>query len=49
MLQDPRLHLRRDGNRPEATPSLLVHGVMTSHVRTVDATADVADTARLFA
>ncbi|MGY1704797.1 HPP family protein [Geodermatophilus sp. SYSU D00697] len=48
MPQDPRLHLRRDGERPEAPPSLLVHGVMTRHVRTVDATADVADIARLF-
>ncbi|MGY1590851.1 HPP family protein [Geodermatophilus sp. SYSU D00708] len=46
--QDPRLHLRRDGTPREATPALLVHGVMTGHVRTVDTTADVADIARLF-
>jgi CBS domain-containing protein len=48
MPQDPRLHLRRDGSPQEATPALLVHGVMTGSVRTVDATADVADIARLF-
>jgi hypothetical protein len=48
MPQDPRLHLRRDGTPGAGTPSLLVHGVMTPHVRTVDATADVADIARLF-
>ena len=44
---DPRLHARRDdGNRE--VPSLLVHGVMTAQVRTVDAGADVSDVARLF-
>ena len=45
---DPRLHLRRDGDVPAALPSLLVHGVMTRDVRSVEATADVADVARVF-
>ena len=36
---DPRLHARRDQAVP-APPSLLVHGVMTSPVRTVDVTDD---------
>ncbi|MCZ2839224.1 CBS domain-containing protein [Modestobacter sp. VKM Ac-2985] len=44
---DPRLHLRRTPV-PEAPPALLVRGVMTTSVRTVPATADVADVARLF-
>jgi CBS domain-containing protein len=45
---DPRLHARRDSGDAGAAPSLLVHGVMTAAVRTVDASADVADIARLF-
>src|SRR4051812_1656351 len=45
---DPRLHARRDQESPQPAPSLLVRGVMTPHVRTVEATADVADVARLF-
>jgi CBS domain-containing protein len=45
---DPRLHARRDRSTSEAPPSLLVHGVMTAGVRTVEATDDVADVARLF-
>jgi CBS domain-containing protein len=45
---DPRLHARRDQSVPAAAPSLLVHGVMTSAVRTVEGTDDVADIARLF-
>jgi CBS domain-containing protein len=45
--RDPRLHARRD-DQPRAAPSLLVRGVMTPWVRTVDASADVADVARLF-
>lgn len=45
---DPRLHLRRDGPAPENPPPLLVRGVMTPAVRTVDVAADVADLARLF-
>lgn len=45
---DPRLHLRRDESAPEHPPPLLVRGVMTPAVRTVDAGADVADLARLF-
>jgi len=45
--QDPRLHLRRDD--PAApVPPLLVGGVMTTDVRTVPATADVADLGHLF-
>ena len=45
--QDPRLHLRRDV-APRTLPPLLVRGVMTTHVRTVLATADVADLALAF-
>jgi CBS domain-containing protein len=48
MPADPRLHLRRDAGVPEDPPSLLVRGVMTPHVRSVDGNADVADVARLF-
>jgi CBS domain-containing protein len=48
MPPDPRLHLRRDGAAPAAPPALLVHGVMTRDVRSVEATADVADIARVF-
>jgi CBS domain-containing protein len=44
---DPRLHARRDRSM-SGTPSLLVHGVMTAGVRTVEATDDVADIAQLF-
>jgi CBS domain-containing protein len=43
---DPRLHLRREG--PLAAPPLRVGGVMTAGVRSVEASADVADIARLF-
>ena len=46
--QDPRLHARRDEQQAHAAPSVLVHGVMTAQVRTVDAAADIADVARLF-
>jgi CBS domain-containing protein len=45
--QDPRLHLRRDDVDPPIPP-LLVRGVMTTPVRTVPATADVADLAHFF-
>jgi CBS domain-containing protein len=48
MPPDPRLHLRRDGGTSGARPSLLVRGVMTGDVRSVEATADIADIARLF-
>src|SRR4051794_28492102 len=44
---DPRLHARRDSAIPH-TPSLLVRDVMTSHVRSIEGTADLADVARLF-
>src|SRR3954469_13948905 len=44
---DPRLHARRD-DEPHPPPSVLVRGVMTRQVRTVDTRADVADLARLF-
>jgi CBS domain-containing protein len=45
---DPRLHLRRDESAPENPPPMLVRGVMTADVRTVDAGADISDVARLF-
>jgi len=45
---DPRLHARRDEQPASAAPALLVQGVMTGQVRTVDVGADVADVARLF-
>jgi CBS domain-containing protein len=45
---DPRLHLRRDPEAPEHPPPLLVRGVMTSPVRWVEVSADIADIARLF-
>ncbi|SFE86492.1 CBS domain-containing protein [Blastococcus tunisiensis] len=45
---DPRLHLRRDEAGEDVPPPLLVRGVMTEGVRTVDATADISDIARLF-
>jgi CBS domain-containing protein len=48
MPPDPRLHLRRDGGTSGPRPSLLVRGVMTGDVRSVAATADIADIARLF-
>jgi len=45
--EDPRLHQRRDGaGAPDSVP-LLVREVMTSAVRTVEPTADLADLARL--
>jgi CBS domain-containing protein len=44
---DPRLHLRREAGGPEHAPPLLVRGVMTVGVRTVDSGADVADVAHL--
>src|SRR4051794_5028341 len=48
MPADPRLHARRDRPTSDTPPSLLVRGVMTAGVRTVEATDDVADVARLF-
>lgn len=45
---DPRLHMRRDEQGADHPPPLLVRGVMTDDVRTVDAGADIADVARLF-
>lgn len=51
MPPDPRLHLRRDGGATEGVdhpPPLLVRGVMTAEVRSVEAGADVSDVARLF-
>ena len=45
--QDPRLHLRRDGEQDHVLP-LLVRGVMTEQVRCVEPKADVSDVARLF-
>jgi CBS domain-containing protein len=44
---DPRLHLRRA--EPSAQPApRLVRGVMTAGVRSVEASADIADLARMF-
>ncbi|WP_448624942.1 CBS domain-containing protein [Geodermatophilus sp. URMC 64] len=48
VLPDPRLRLRRDEDTGSVPPPALVRGVMTADVRTVEATADVADVARLF-
>jgi CBS domain-containing protein len=48
MPTDPRLHARRDAAPDDAPPSPLVDGIMTARVRTVQATDDVADIARLF-
>jgi CBS domain-containing protein len=45
---DPRRHLRRSDPMAHVTPPLLVRGVMTVGVRSVDASADVADVAGLF-
>jgi CBS domain-containing protein len=45
---DPRLHLRRDEDAEDTPPPLLVRGVMTAGVRSVDAAADLSDIARLF-
>jgi CBS domain-containing protein len=45
---DPRLHLRRDAPSTRSTPPLLVGGVMTAAVRSVEASADIADVALLF-
>src|SRR5215212_676916 len=46
---DPRLHLRRrEVQQDSLPPPLLVRGVMTGGVRSVDAGADVSDIARLF-
>jgi CBS domain-containing protein len=44
--EDPRLHLRRTDDAPHVPP-LLVEGVMTRDVRTVETTADLADVTRL--
>src|SRR4051794_40778445 len=45
---DPRLHARRGDVLRETPPQLLVRGLMTEGVRTVEAGADIADIARLF-
>ena len=45
--EDPRLHLRRDGETAQDDPPLLVRGVMTTAVRSVEPSADLADLARL--
>lgn len=46
--EDPRLHLRRDTDQHEEVVPLLVRGVMTTTVRSVEPSADIADVARLF-
>lgn len=48
MPPDPRLHLRRGSGGADRPPPLLVRGVMTAEVRSVEAGADVSDVARLF-
>ncbi|MBJ7450453.1 MAG: CBS domain-containing protein [Blastococcus sp.] len=45
---DPRLHLRRDEPSTDSAPPQIVSGVMTALVRSVQASADIADVARLF-
>jgi CBS domain-containing protein len=45
---DPRLHLRRDEPSTQSLPPLLVRDVMTAEVRSVEASADIADVARMF-
>ena len=45
---DPRLHVRRAGPSIESAPPLLVDGVLTAGARTVEASADIADVARMF-
>lgn len=45
---DPRLHLRRSTGDAELAPALVVRGVMTTSVRQIDTSADLADIARLF-
>jgi CBS domain-containing protein len=45
---DPRLHLRRTGLSGQSAPPLLVRSVMTAGVRSVEASTDVADLARMF-
>lgn len=44
---DPRLHMRRDRDALPQTTSVLVKDVMTAAVRSIAASADVADLARL--
>jgi CBS domain-containing protein len=46
--RDPRLHLRRETAATHWVSPLLVRDVMTADVRWVEATADVADVARMF-
>jgi CBS domain-containing protein len=45
---DPRLHLRREEPSTQSVPALLVQDVMTAGVRSVEASADIADVARMF-
>lgn len=45
--RDPRLHMRRDADDGTPPPAQ-VSGIMTTEVRTVESTADIADIARLF-
>jgi CBS domain-containing protein len=45
---DPRLHLRRDEPSTQSLPPLLVRAVMTADVRSVEASTDIADVARMF-
>ena len=45
---DPRLHVRRDAEQHDVALPLLVRGVITTAVRSVEPRSDVADLARLF-
>jgi CBS domain-containing protein len=45
---DPRLHLRRGTAPVHSGPPLIVRDVMTADVRSVDASADIADVAGMF-
>jgi CBS domain-containing protein len=44
---DPRLHMRRDRETSPPAPPMLVRDVMSAAVRSIAASADVADLARL--
>ena len=46
--RDARLHLRRETAADLSVPPLLVRDVMTAEVRSVEASTDIADIARMF-
>ena len=45
---DPRLHMRREPAANQSVPPRLVRDVMTADVRSVEASTDIADVARMF-